>query len=132
MVTSAKKPQFMEILFIIVFYFCHLHLGITLLVCFGCPRNVSFFGALFFLCCFNGSFAPAMNQCTELDELEAVLATQELLAFESVEISEYLGDEFDKSACFQKPTTVNEIEQKERERIPTRQSTVWSINVYRV
>ena len=62
-----------------------------MLVCFGCRRNVSFFGALFIRCCFDGSFAPAMNQCAELEELEAVLATQELLAFESVEISECLG-----------------------------------------
>ena len=59
-----------------------------------------------------------MSQYTELEELEAVLATQELLAFESVDISECLGDEFDKSARFQKPTTVNEIEQRERGRIP--------------
>ena len=40
--------------------------------------------------------------------------TQELLAFESVDISERSGDEFDKSARFQNPTTVNEIEQRER------------------
>ena len=69
-----------------------------MLVCFGCRRNVSFFGALFILCCFDGSFAPAMSQYTELEELEAVLATQELLAFESVDISKCLGNEFDKSA----------------------------------
>ena len=59
--------------------------------------------------------------------------TQELLAFESVDISECLGDEFDKSACFQNPTTVNEIEQRERDRLipkKTRQSTAWSVNVY--
>ena len=58
--------------------------------------------------------------------------TQELLAFESVDISEYLGDEFDKSACFQNPTTVNEIDQREKDRIPkkTRQGTAWSVNVY--
>ena len=75
-----------------------------------------------------------MSQYTELEELEAVLATQELLAFESVDISECLGDEFDKSARFQKPhATVNEIEQRERDRIPkkTRQNTAWSVNVYR-
>ena len=65
--------------------------------------------------CSDGSFAPATSQYTELEELEAFLATQELLAFENVDISECLGDEFDKSACFQKPTTVNEIEQKERD-----------------
>ena len=39
-----------------------------------------------------------MSQYTEHEELEAVLATQELLAFESVDKSECLGDEFDKSA----------------------------------
>ena len=65
---------------------------------------------MFILCCFDGSFAPAMSQYTELEELEAVLATQELPAFESVDITECLGDEFDKSALFQKPTTVNETE----------------------
>ena len=44
--------------------------------------------------------------------------TQELLAFESIGAFECLGDEFDKSARFQKPTIVNEIEQRERDRIP--------------
>ena len=70
---------------------------------------------------------------TELEELKAVLATQELLAFESADISESLGDEFDKSARFQKPTTVNEMEQRERDRIKkkTRQRTAWSVNFYR-
>ena len=58
-----------------------------------------------------------MSQCAELEKLEAVLATQELLAFENADISECLGNEFDKSACFQKPTTVNEIEQRDRDRI---------------
>ena len=57
-----------------------------------------------------------MSQYTELEELKAVIATQELLAFESVDISECLGDEFDKSARFQKPTTVKELsKEKERE-----------------
>ena len=58
-----------------------------------------------------------MSQYSELEELKAVFATQDLLVFESVDISERLGDEFDKGACFQKPTTVNEIEQRERDRI---------------
>ena len=59
-----------------------------------------------------------MSQYSELEELKAVFATQYLLVFESVEgVSERLGDEFDKGACFQKPTTVNEIEQRERDRI---------------
>ena len=58
-----------------------------------------------------------MSQYTELEELEAVLTTQDLLAFESVDISECLGDKFDKSARFQKPTTANEIEQTERARM---------------
>ena len=39
-----------------------------------------------------------MSQYAELEELEVVLATQELLASENVDISECLGDEFDKSA----------------------------------
>ena len=52
---------------------------------------------------------------TELEKLEAVLASQELLAFESVDISTCLGDEFDKSVRFRKPTTANEIEQRERD-----------------
>ena len=56
-----------------------------------------------------------MSQYTELEELEAILATQDLLAFESVDISKCLGDDFDKNACFQKPTTVNKIEQRERQ-----------------
>ena len=55
---------------------------------------------------------------TELEELEAVLVTQALLAVESVDTPELLGDEFDKNARFQKPTTVNKTEQRERERIP--------------
>ena len=64
-------------------------------------------------------------------------ATQDLLAFESENIrkdliSEYLGDESDQRTRFEKPTTVNEIEQRERERIPlkTWQSTSLSVNVY--
>ena len=68
---------------------------------------------------------------TELEELEAVLATQELLAFENVDISECLGGWIRKKCTF--PTTVKEIEQSERDRIPkkTRQRTAWSVNVYR-
>ena len=65
------------------------------------------------------------------------VATQDLLAFESENIrkdfiSEYLGDESDQRTSFEKSTTVNEIEQRERERIPlkTWQSTSWSVNVY--
>ena len=74
-----------------------------------------------------------MSLYTDLEELEAVLATQELLAFDSVDISECLGNKFDKSARFQNPTTLNEIEQKERDRITkkTRQSTAWPVNAYR-
>ena len=41
--------------------------------------------------CSDGSFAPATSQCTELEELEAFLATQELLAFENVDISSAWG-----------------------------------------
>ena len=67
--------------------------------------------------------SEVMSQFTELEELEAFVATQDLLAFESENIrkdfiSEYLGDESDQRTRFEKPTTVNEIEQRERERIP--------------
>ena len=46
--------------------------------------------------------------------------------------TEYLGDKSDQRTRFEKPTTVNEIEQRERERIPlkTRQNASWSVNVY--
>ena len=54
------------------------------------------------------------GQYRELEELEAVLASQELLAFEGIDISEHLREEFDKRARFQKPTTVNEIKRRER------------------
>ena len=39
----------------------------------------------------------------------------------------------DKSSRFKEPVTTNEIEQREKDRIPkkTRQSTAWSVNVYR-
>ena len=47
-------------------------------------------GFFFILCCFGGSFAPAVSQYTELEEVEAVLAIQEFFAFESVDISECL------------------------------------------
>ena len=65
------------------------------------------------------------------------VATQDLLAFESENIrkdfiSKYLGDESDRRTRFEKSTAVNEIGQRERERIPlkTRQSISLSVNVY--
>ena len=74
-----------------------------------------------------------MSQYTELEKLEAVLPTQDITCFWERTHIRVLGDKFDKSARFQKPTTVNEIGQRERDRIPkkTRQSTAWSVNVYR-
>ena len=74
----------------------------------------------------------AMSQYTELEKLKVVVATKVVPAFESVKIAECVGNEFDKTARFQKPTTVNEIGQRERDRIPkkTRQSTAWSDNFY--
>ena len=76
-----------------------------------------------------------MSQYTELEELEAVIATQDLIAFENAaNISEYLEDKpDDKSSWFKKPVTTNEIEQREKDPIPkkTQQSTAWSVNVYR-
>ena len=57
-----------------------------------------------------------MSQYTELEELEAVIATQDLIAFENAaNISKYLEDKpDDKSSRFKKPVTTNEIEQRER------------------
>ena len=49
---------------------------------------------------------------TELEDLEAVLDTQELFAFESVDTSECLLREFHKSVGFHKPAAVKEIEQR--------------------
>ena len=59
-----------------------------------------------------------MSQFPELEELEAFVATQELLAFESENIrkdliSEYLGYESEQRTRFEMPTTVNEVEQRE-------------------
>ena len=72
-----------------------------------------------------------MSQYTELEELEAFLATQELLAFESVDISECLGEEFHKSARFQKLTTVNEIEQSKKQNSKENSTTYRVVVVYR-
>ena len=62
-----------------------------------------------------------MSQFTELEELEAFVATQDFLAFECENIgkayfSEYLRDKSDQRTRFEKPTTVNEIDCKEKER----------------
>ena len=38
-------------------------------------------GFFFILCCFGGSFAPAVSQYTVLEEVEAVLAIQEFFCF---------------------------------------------------
>ena len=55
------------------------------------------------------------------EDLEAFVATQDLLAFESENIredliSEYLGDESDQRTRFEKPITVNEIKLAKRKR----------------
>lgn len=117
-------------------------LGITLSFCFGCRRSVGrilWITMLFFLwnivyslqfwwliCCgykpvyrARGTWGrPCHSRVTCIRERRHIWD---------------LGDEFDKSARFQKPTTVNEIEQRERDRVPkkARQSTPWSVNVYR-
>ena len=54
-----------------------------------------------------------MSQHKKLEDLEAVLATQDLLAFEGTDISEYIGDKCDEISRFQKPSTTNEIEPRE-------------------
>ena len=81
---------------------------------------------MFWCCFFAGGegrckCSEDMSQFTELEELEAFVATQDLLAFESENIredfiSEYLGDESDQRTRFEKPITVNEIKLAKRKR----------------
>ena len=73
-----------------------------------------------------------MEGLSQLEQLEAVVATQDLLLSESVDISKYLG-EGKENGRFKKPATNEEIRQRERDRIPkkTRKNAAWSVNVYR-
>ena len=98
------------IFYSLAYFICCSHLSINYRYqCFG----VCFFVAREGRC----KCSEVMSQFPELEELEAFVATQDLLAFESENIgkdfiSEYLGDESDQRTRFKKPTTVNEIEQR--------------------
>lgn len=47
------------------------------------------------------SFESTMSQFSELEELEAILATQDLWgAYEETDVSKYLGDKRDKGELF--------------------------------
>ena len=104
-----------------------IHLGITLLFCFGCRHNVgrtlritmlfllwSFVYSLLFWWLICSGYEPVVYRARGT---RGRLCHSRVTCFESVGISECLGDESDKSARFQKPTTVIEIEQRERDRI---------------
>ena len=73
-----------------------------------------------------------MDGLSELEQLEAINATQNFLLSEPVDISKYL-DEDGECSRFEKPTTNEQIQQRERDRIPnkTRQNISWAVNVYR-
>ena len=73
-----------------------------------------------------------MDGLSQLEQLEAINATQDFLLSEPVDISKYL-DEDGECSRFEKPTTNEQIKQRERDRIPnkTRQNTSWAVNVYR-
>ena len=91
-----------------------------------------FFGALFILCCFDGPFSSGYEPVYRARGTWGRPCTQELLAFESVDISECLGMNSINRNTFPKAYHSERIEQRERDRIPkrTRQSTAWSVNVY--
>ena len=69
----------------------------------------------------------------QLEQLEIIVATQDLLLSEPVDISKYLEDEGREILRSEKPATDERIRQRERNRIPkkTRLSTPWAVNVCR-
>ena len=73
-----------------------------------------------------------MDGLSELEQLEAINVTQDFLLSEPVDISKYL-DEDGECSRFEKPTTNEQIQQRERDRIPnkTRLNTSWAVNVCR-
>ena len=114
----------------------------------NCVEECIFYSLAYFICCSHFFFvssqlakaganaAKTWASSTNSKSLRPFVATQDLLAFESENIrkdfiSKYLGDESDQRTRLVKPTAVNEIGQRERERIPlkTRQSISLSVNV---
>lgn len=118
-------------------------LGITLSFCFGCRRSVGkilWITMFFFLWNIVHSLQFRWLICCGYQPVYRARGTwgrpchsRVTCIRERRHIWELGGDEFNESAHFQKPTTMNEIEQSERDRIPkkTRQSSAWSVNVYR-
>ena len=60
-----------------------------------------------------------MDGLSELEKLEAINATQDFLLSEPVDISKYL-DEDGECSRFEKPTANEQIQQRERDRIPNK------------
>ena len=75
-----------------------------------------------------------MEGLSQLEQVEAIVATQDLITSERIDISKYLGKEKGKEDFrFEKPATNAEIWRREKERIPqkSRKNTAWAVNVYR-
>jgi hypothetical protein len=73
-----------------------------------------------------------MEGLSQEEELEVIVATQDLLRSGPLDILNYLNIDEDYGR-FEKPITEEEIKQRETDRIPkkTRQNTAWAVNVYR-
>ena len=74
-----------------------------------------------------------MNKVTDAEELGAILTTQDLLRYDGeVNFDDYLQDK-ESDNRFKHVVNEDEIEKRERERIPkkTRESTWWPVNCYR-
>ena len=78
-------------------------------------------------------FFQSKDELSELEQLEIIVATQDLLLSESVDISKYLEDEGREILRFEKPATDERIRQRKRNRTTkkTRQNTAWAVNVCR-
>ena len=74
----------------------------------------------------------SMNRLSQLEQLEVVVATQDLLLSESVDISKYLEDEGKKTRRFEKPVITEQIRRKERNRIPKKTRTKYGLGCKRV
>lgn len=72
-----------------------------------------------------------MEDQSELEWLEAIVATQDLIHSEVIDVSEYLGKD-QKDLRHEKPVTNAEIRRGEKERVPvrTRKNTAWAVRVY--
>ena len=73
-----------------------------------------------------------MDELSDGEQLECVVATEDLLHSGAFDISSYLSGS-EPHGRFEEPVTTAEISKRENARIPekTRKNTVWAVNVYR-